>query len=97
MKAFISLTLIIGFVFFLRVNLPPNDIPTNLATKQDTNVFESLLLQGTMNDAVAEWQRIDFIVIKLACSEHLKIKLIAQPFSKWQVLEKDIQSCSWFS
>lgn len=97
MKTLIGLVLIIGIVFFLRVNLPPDDIPANLATKQNTNVFESLLLQGTMNDTVAEWQKIDFIVVKMACSERLKVKLIAEPFSKWKVLEENVDECRWFN
>lgn len=95
MKLLMSLVLIIGIVYFLRVNLPSDDISANLATTQNTNVLESLLLQGTMNDAVAEWQKLDLIVVKLACSERLKTKLIAKPFGKWEVLEKDVNECTW--
>jgi hypothetical protein len=93
MKLVISIIFILVLGIFLRVNLPPNEISTNLALKEEANTFQTLLLRGSASQLIADWQITDYLVFKTACSETLKISLIAIPFEKWLVLEKEVSSC----
>jgi hypothetical protein len=94
MKSLISIILILILGVFLRVNLPPNEISTNIATKEEENPLESLLFKGASSQLIANWEITDYLVFKTACSETLKMTLIAIPFEKWEVLEEDVSSCN---
>jgi len=92
-KSLISVAVILILGIFLRVNLPPNEISTNIAIKDEANTFESFLLKGAVSQLIADWEIRDYLLFKIACSETLKMSLIAIPFEKWHVLEKEITSC----
>jgi len=92
MKAIIVVLLVVGLVSFLRVNLPSNDINNNIQVKSD-NMVDRVMNNILLADSVADWQFIDYLVVKTACSENLKLKLIALPFKKWQKAEENIKSC----
>ncbi|WP_103919641.1 hypothetical protein [Candidatus Venteria ishoeyi] len=81
------------FIFFLRVNLPPNDIANYVEFGQKAGFINYIAANVTLNQKVANWTFTDFILLKMACSERLKTKMIAIPFSKWQLFEKEIEYC----
>jgi hypothetical protein len=56
--------------------------------KKDSGWFEGLTANTLLSQTVANWQITDLIVIKFAYSKRLKMSLIALPFQKWQLLEK---------
>jgi len=95
MKSTIFILLIIGSVFFLRINLPSNDIKNHVLQGSDS-IVDQTINAFLLSDSIADWQFIDFIVVKFACSDKLKMRLIAKPLSKWEVYEKDIKSCDDF-
>ncbi len=80
-------------MFILRINLPPNNIAFNIAVKDDTNEFQEILLKGAFTQAIADWQIIDLIVVKFACSDRLEMLLMAVPFQKWHVAKKQYGDC----
>ena len=92
MKSVIVILLIVGLVSFLRVNLPSNDITNQVQVKSD-NMMDRVMANILLTDSVADWQFMDYLVVKTACSENLKIKLIALPFKKWEEIEEDFKSC----
>jgi len=93
MKGVIVILLIVGLVSFLRVNLPSNDINSNVLATSD-NMVDRVMANILLTDSVADWQFMDYLVVKTACSENLKLKLIALPFKKWEKTEEDIKSCN---
>jgi len=97
MKTLTTIIVIFGLAFFLRVNLPPDEIASNIELKEDIGLFEEYAAKMVASQTVANWERMDLIVVKLACSERLKTTLIAIPFQKWSVLERDIEKCWDFS
>jgi len=92
MKSVIVILLIVGLMSFLRVNLPSNDITNQVQVKSD-NMMDRVMANILLTDSVADWQFMDYLVVKTACSENLKIKLIALPFKKWEEIEEDFKSC----
>ncbi len=92
MKSTIFFLVVIGLVFFLRLNLPANNINTNIQKSSD-NIVDQTINTILLSDTVADWQYIDFIVIKFACSENLKIRMIAYPLKRWEIHKKDIKNC----
>lgn len=92
-------TLIIVFVVLasvvgvLRLNLPTNDIEIQLANAQEANIFEKAMTSMMFSDSVAEWQYIDLVVVKFACSERLGMTLIALPFKRWQSYDENRSIC----
>jgi len=93
MKGVIVILLIVGLVSFLRVNLPSNDITSNVLVKSD-NMMDRVMANVLLTDSVADWQFMDYLIVKTACSENLKLKLIAVPFKKWEKSEEDIKTCN---
>jgi len=93
MKSIIIVLLIVGLGSFLRVNLPSNDIVNNVQVKSD-NVIDRVMENIMMTHSVADWHVVDFLFFKTACSENLKLKLIALPFKRWEKSEENIKSCS---
>ncbi len=93
MKGAVFILLVIGIVFFLRINLPPNNINDNVHIKSD-GLLNRTIAAVLLTDTVADWQYIDFIVFKYACSENLKIRLVAFPFGKWEKSDENIKSCN---
>jgi hypothetical protein len=89
----IILVLLILVVVLLRLNLPPNNINDNFSLKSDEGIVEELASRFTFSDAIADWQYLDLIVVKYACSERVGMSLIAMPFSKWKVHEENVTSC----
>lgn len=88
-KKFLAIIVIISlFTFILRLNLPPNDIANNLKLEANAGWLEGLAANTLLSQTIANWQITDLIVIKFAYSERLKMSLIALPFHKWQLLEK---------
>ena len=82
-------------MFFLaRFNLPPSEnINDFLSEQSESNFLEKLSTSMLFSQSVADWTYSDFILIKFACSNRLKIELIAIPFEKWKVYKKDIPNC----
>lgn len=93
MKAVISIIIIVTLGFFLRVNLPSNEISTNISIEENANAMQALILRGALTQLVADWQIRDYLLFKTACSERLELSLVAIPFSKWSTLDKNRQSC----
>lgn len=99
----ILLVLIIGFAFFMRINLPLNtDIDKHISQQQKSadpalDFIGKAMSKIIYSDTVADWQFVDFIVVKYACSENLKIKMVAYPLQKWQLLEDNIRQCDDYS
>jgi len=93
MKSVVLFLVIIGLVFFLRVNLPPNNINSNIH-KTANNLIDQTINSFLLSDTIADWQYIDFIVFKFACSENLKIRMVAYPLQKWKIHEQNIQGCN---
>ncbi len=92
MKSIIIILLVVGLVSFLRVNLPSNDIVNNIQVKSN-NVIDRVMDNIMMTNSIADWHVIDFLFFKTACSENLKLKLIALPFKRWKKSEENIKSC----
>jgi len=93
MKSIITLVIVVVLIFFLRVNLPPNDISSHMAIKDDANLFEGLALRGVATQIIAEWNIIDLLIVKVACSDRLEMSVVAFPFSKWYILDQDVKQC----
>lgn len=102
MKILLLLVIFIA-VFFLHINLPRNaDIDTHISQQQKStdpalNFIGKAMSKVLYSDVVADWQFIDFIVIKYACSENLKVKMVAYPLQKWQLHEDNIKKCENYS
>ena len=80
----IVLVVLASVVGVLRINLPSNDINAQVASDQGASFLEQAMTGMMFNDSVAEWQYIDLVVVKFACSERLEMTLIALPFRRWQ-------------
>ncbi|MGB5965693.1 MAG: hypothetical protein WBF77_02725 [Sulfurimonadaceae bacterium] len=94
MKTLIIVLVILATVIgILRINLPSNDIDEQLATNQEANFLEKAMTGMMFSDTVAEWQYIDLVVVKFACSERLEMTLIALPFKRWQSYDEKRSIC----
>ena len=80
-------------VVIMRLNLPDNEINKNLAIKNDANVVEEFASKIAFSNVIADWNLIDLIVVKFACSERLGLILVAYPFSKWELWDNEVKSC----
>ncbi len=94
MKTLITTLVILASVIgILRINLPSNDIDVEMASDQDANFLEQAMTGMMFSNSVADWQYIDLVVVKFACSERLKITLIAVPFKRWQSYDDERSIC----
>ncbi len=89
----IVLVILASVVGILRINLPSNDIDAEMASNKDTNFLEKAMTGMMFSDSVAEWQYIDLVVVKFACSERLEMTLIALPFKRWQSYDENRSIC----
>jgi len=94
MKYFLTLVLVLAIII-LRLNVPANNAGEDLAAQQRGGMLDEMAGQVLYSDAVADWKYRDFLIVKFACSERLKLKLIALPFGSWKEHERDIASCGW--
>jgi len=92
MKTVLLVVLVLVLVI-ARLNLPDNNAGEDLAAQQQGGMVGELAGQMLYSDAVADWQYRDFLVVKFACSERLKLKLIALPFKRWEEHERDVSNC----
>lgn len=92
MKYFLTLVLVLAIVI-LRLNVPGNNAGEDFAAQQRGGVINEMAGQVLYSDAVADWKYRDFLLVKFACSERLKLKLIALPFDSWKEHKRDVQSC----
>ncbi len=91
---FVGLIVIALVVVILRINLPQNDVSNYFTDDHEMSIFEKKMVELMLNDAVAEWQYIDLVVVKFACSEKLKITFIGLPFRRWSRYDKEnLQFC----
>ena len=93
MKYFLTLVLVLGIVI-LRLNVPGNNAGEDFAAQQRGGVINEMAGQVLYSDALADWKYRDFLLVKFACSERLKLQLIALPFESWKEHQRDIQSCN---
>jgi len=99
----VIIALLFAIAFFLRINLPTNDDLYRHISQQQKSADPALNFIGKAMskilyaDLVADWQFIDFILVKQACSENLKVKMIAYPLHQWQLLEDNIVKCDDYS
>lgn len=93
LKTFMILLIILSVVGILRLNLATNDIAAQLSTSKETNLFEKAMTGVMYSDSVAEWQYIDLVVVKFACSERLKMTMVALPFKRWQSYDERRSIC----
>jgi hypothetical protein len=92
MKTFF-LAIVVLAIVVLRLNIPENNAGEALAAQQK-GVVNELAGQVLYSNAVADWQYRDYLVVKFACSERLKLKLIALPFDSWKEHRRDVESCA---
>lgn len=94
MKTLITALVILASVIgILRINLPSNDIDAQMATDHEANFLEKAMTGMMFSDSVADWQYIDLVVVKFACSERLEMTLIALPFKRWQSYDEKHSIC----
>ncbi|NOQ14402.1 MAG: hypothetical protein GQ583_08010 [Methyloprofundus sp.] len=94
MKFFIVTVLVLCSVL-ARFNLPPSEnVNDFLSEKPGSNFFEQLSTSVLFSQSVADWTYRDFFFIKFACSDRLKVELIAIPFSKWDIYRQEIKNCT---
>lgn len=79
-----ALVIVVSVVGILRLNLASNEINVQLSDDRESNLLEKAMSGVMYSDAVAEWQYIDLVVVKFACSERLEMTMIALPFRRWQ-------------
>ncbi|MBF0264923.1 MAG: hypothetical protein HQL46_06585 [Gammaproteobacteria bacterium] len=97
------IAILFAISFFLRINLPTNeDLDMHISQQQQSadpalNFIGKAMSKILYSDVVADWQFIDYIIFKEACSENLKVKMVAYPLHKWQLLEDNINRCDDFS
>ena len=95
MKTLIIVLVILATVTgILRINLPSNDINVETASNQEANFLEKAMTSMMFSDSVADWQYIDLVVVKFACSERLEMTLIALPFKRWQSYDDKRSICT---
>ena len=95
MKIFV-LALIVLAIVILRLNVPANDVADSYQPQPKGDVVSEIAGRMLYSDAVADWRYRDYLLVKFACSERLKLKLIALPFGTWQEHQRDIASCEGF-
>ena len=93
MKTITTIIVILGLAYFLRLNLPPDDIAKNMDLRNDIGFFQEMAAKMAYSQTVANWERMDLIIVKMACSERLKITLIGIPFQKWALFERNTEKC----
>ena len=89
----IVLVILASTIGLLRINLPSNDINVETASTQEANFLEKAMTSMMFSDSVADWQYIDLVVVKFACSERLEMTLIALPFKRWQSYDDKRSIC----
>ena len=95
MKTFVLVVFVLVIVI-LRLNVPPNDVGDSYQPQQKGDVISEIAGRVLYSDAVADWRYRDYLLVKFACSEPLKLKLIALPFGSWEEHQRDIESCEGF-
>jgi len=93
MKTIVFIAIFASFVLFLRLNLPPSDVNDYIEMKSKINFFQEISAKLLYSQTFADWSYTDYIIVKVACSERLKVRFIAIPFYRWQLLEKNINGC----
>jgi len=94
MKYFMTLVLAL-VILILRLNMPANNAGEDLAAQQSGSMINEMAGQVLYSDALADWKYRDFLLVKLACSERLKLKMMALPFGTWKEHQRDIKSCDF--
>ena len=89
----IVLVILASVVGILRINLPSNAINVETASDQEATFLEKAMTSMMFSDSVADWQYIDLVVVKFACSERLETTLIALPFKRWQSYDEKHNIC----
>lgn len=92
MRSFIMI-LIVLFSIMLRLNLP-SKVDASYMKKDKEGFLNEFKDKIIYSDAVADWTYKDFIFVKFACSERMKIELIAIPFKKWEIFDKNVSLCT---
>ena len=92
-KLVLFLAVLAGAAYFLRINLPSNDVSESVEVAEGANILEAWLVRGATSQAVADWRITDFIVVKFACSDVLEMEMVAMPFSKWRRLDRPFEGC----
>jgi hypothetical protein len=89
-KVVIGLGAVALLGILLHLNLPPNEVKAE--DIQYENPLELYMFKGVF-EVNNDFRVSDFIVLKTACSEFLKVSLIAIPFQKWTFHERNISTC----
>jgi len=95
MKTVVLLVVVLAIVI-LRLNVPANDVADSYQPQQNGDMVSEIAGRMLYSDAVADWRYRDYLLVKFACSERLKLKLIALPFGSWEEHQRDIASCEGF-
>ncbi len=94
MKKFIAILVILASVIgVLRLNLPSNSIDAQIQEDQEASFMEKAVAGMMFSDVIADWQYIDLVVVKFACSERLNMTLIALPFKRWKSYDANGSIC----
>lgn len=92
----ILFTLVILFIVAIaRLNLPDNKVGSDFLNSSQSGTFDEIKSKIFYSDTVADWKYTDFVFVKFACSERLKIQLIGVPFQKWELQKKNIDKCTY--
>jgi hypothetical protein len=93
-KLVLVFMLLFTVISVLRLNLPSNEIRVESTDTKQNNIFEIAISEMMFSDSVADWQYIDLVVVKFACSERLEMTLIALPFKRWKRYDDKKSICS---
>ncbi len=93
MKIFGAL-IVLALAAILRLNLPGNAVNSNYIESGETGLVAELKEKIFYSDVVADWMYKDFLFVKFACSERMKVELIALPFRKWEVSDNNVSECT---
>ncbi len=89
----VVLVILASVVGILRINLPSNDINAQITSNKEMSFIEQAMTGMMFSDSVAEWQYVDLVIVKFACSERLEMTLIALPFRRWQSYDDKQNLC----
>lgn len=87
------MSVVVVAIVILRLNVPANNAGEKYVPNRSAGMMEEMAGKLLYSEAVADWQYRDFLLVKFACSEPLKVKLIALPFGSWKEHQRNIQSC----
>lgn len=86
---------ILFIVAAARLNLPDNKVGSDILNSEQYGTLDEIKTKIFFSDTVADWKYTDFVFVKFACSERLKIQLIGVPFQKWALQKKNIDKCTY--